>query len=65
MASSVLSCEPRAAAIADSIRRALELDCSGTVNPYGDGKSAHRIATHLASIARPAELLRKRFVDAC
>jgi UDP-N-acetylglucosamine 2-epimerase (non-hydrolysing)/GDP/UDP-N,N'-diacetylbacillosamine 2-epimerase (hydrolysing) len=63
MADSVVSCAPRADAIAAAIERALALDCSRTVNPYGDGNSAARIVARLAAIERPRELLRKRFVD--
>ena len=64
MADSVVSCPPRADAIAAAIERALALDCTGTVNPYGDGNSAGRIVERLAALERPRDLLRKRFADA-
>jgi UDP-N-acetylglucosamine 2-epimerase (non-hydrolysing)/GDP/UDP-N,N'-diacetylbacillosamine 2-epimerase (hydrolysing) len=63
-ASSVLNCAPRRQDIAAAIRRALEMDCAATVNPYGDGDSAKRIVGHLAALPDPRALLRKRFVDA-
>jgi UDP-hydrolysing UDP-N-acetyl-D-glucosamine 2-epimerase len=63
-ASSVLNCAPRRQEIAAAIRRALEMDCTATVNPYGDGDSAKRIVEHLAALPDPRALLRKRFVDA-
>jgi UDP-N-acetylglucosamine 2-epimerase (non-hydrolysing)/GDP/UDP-N,N'-diacetylbacillosamine 2-epimerase (hydrolysing) len=64
MADSVVSCPPRADAIAAAIERALALDCTRTVNPYGDGNSAGRIVERLAALERPRDLLRKRFADA-
>ena len=63
-ASSVVNCAPRRPEIAAAIRRALEMDCAGTVNPYGDGDSAKRIVAHLAALPDPRALLQKRFVDA-
>jgi len=62
-ASSVIHCAPVAREIAAAIRRAYGLDCSATVNPYGDGESAKRIAAHLAGIGDLRGLLKKRFVD--
>ena len=62
-ADSVISCPPQAAAIAGAIRRAYDLDCSATVNPYGDGESAQRIAAQLAAVRDPRALLKKRFFD--
>lgn len=60
-AASVIHCAPERAAIQASIARALTLDCSGTVNPYGDGKSAARIVEILKTIRPSAELLKKSF----
>jgi UDP-N-acetylglucosamine 2-epimerase (non-hydrolysing)/GDP/UDP-N,N'-diacetylbacillosamine 2-epimerase (hydrolysing) len=62
-ASSVVQCAPVAGDIAASIYRAFALDCSATVNPYGDGDSARRIVAQLAAVADPRALLRKRFFD--
>ena len=39
----------------------MTLDCSRTINPYGDGHSAPRIADLLANAPDPASLLRKPF----
>lgn len=63
LATSVVSCAPRAADIASAIDAALALDCSGTVNPYGDGHSAARIVGQLAAVGDPRALLRKPFFD--
>ena len=46
-----------------TIRRVFALDCSTTVNPYGDGDSARRIVAQLAAVTDPRALLRKRFFD--
>lgn len=62
-AASVLNCEADATAIERTIRHALTMDCSGTINPYGDGESAVRIKQILASINTPSDLLRKKFFD--
>lgn len=62
-AASVVHCAPVAAEIAAAIQRAFALDCSKTVNPYGDGDSARRIVARLAAVADPRALLRKRFFD--
>jgi len=63
-ANSVISCKPNAADIASAIHKAYGLDCSLTINPYGDGESAPRIAEILASTPEPRALLKKRFFDA-
>jgi UDP-hydrolysing UDP-N-acetyl-D-glucosamine 2-epimerase len=60
-AASVLHCKAEQSAIADALQRALSLDCSGVVNPYGDGHSAPRIVNVLRSLPPAAALLRKRF----
>lgn len=60
-AGSVVHCEPTRAAIGAAITQALHLDCSRTVNPYGDGNSAERILAELKRIADPRKLLLKRF----
>ena len=60
-ASSVIDSVPDRHAIAAAIARALALDCSQAVNPYGDGKSSRRIVEVLAELADPSSLLKKRF----
>jgi UDP-hydrolysing UDP-N-acetyl-D-glucosamine 2-epimerase len=60
-AASVIQCAPERTAIGASIAQALTLDCSGTVNPYGDGNSAARIVAILRALGPTAELLKKSF----
>ena len=62
-ASSVLNCPAASGEIAASIRAALQMDCSGAVNPYGDGRSALRIITLLKQVAAPQALLKKTFYE--
>lgn len=62
-AKSVIDCNPDARAISAAIKTALTCDWGGTVNPYGDGKAAPRIVSHLANITDPAALIRKSFKD--
>jgi UDP-hydrolysing UDP-N-acetyl-D-glucosamine 2-epimerase len=62
-ASSVIDCEPDKVAIVDAINRTFTMDCSGTVNPYGDGESSSRIIAVLKAIPDPASLIKKRFFD--
>ena len=62
-ATSVISCAPDAAAIRKGIIQALTLDCSSTINPYGDGNSSLRIKDHLKQIAEPSTLVKKHFFD--
>lgn len=59
--SSVLDCAPERAAIQAALVRALALDCSAVVNPYGDGESSARIVSALAALPPRAELLKKHF----
>ncbi len=60
-ADSVLHCAPSREAIGAAIRRALELDCSATLNPYGDGHSAARIVQALRTLPITPALLQKTF----
>lgn len=60
---SVIDCAADAGEIRSAIERAFELDCSGVVNPYGDGRAAERIVERLAAIECPERLIRKSFVD--
>lgn len=62
-AASVIDCEPDRAAIHAAILRAFALDCSGVINPYGDGHSAPRIVAALKAVTDPASLIRKPFFD--
>ncbi len=60
-ASSVLHCEPQRGAILACIRKALTMDCTGTVNPYGDGHSSQRIVDALLGLPPKERLLKKKF----
>jgi UDP-hydrolysing UDP-N-acetyl-D-glucosamine 2-epimerase len=62
-ASSVINCRPEAGNIERAIREAFTKDCSGAMNPYGDGKSAERIVEVLKAAPDYAALLQKRFFD--
>lgn len=62
-ATSVIDCPPEAAAIRTAIETALAGDWQDTVNPYGDGRAAPRILSHLAAVTDPAALTRKSFED--
>lgn len=62
-ASSIIDCPEDAAAIFDAMQRALTLDCSGTVNPYGDGHASERLLNFLRTFDDPRKLLRKKFHD--
>jgi len=62
-ASSVIECKPDAKQIFSAIKSAFELDCTDTINPYGDGKTALRIIKVLKSIRSPSSLIKKHFFD--
>lgn len=62
-AASVINCAPVSGEISKAIVRALATDCSGTVNPYGDGNSSIRIKDRLKQIVEPSVLLKKHFFD--
>jgi UDP-N-acetylglucosamine 2-epimerase (non-hydrolysing)/GDP/UDP-N,N'-diacetylbacillosamine 2-epimerase (hydrolysing) len=61
MADSVISCDADSESVVGAIQSAFEYDCSGTVNPYGDGHASERIAAVLKALPDPAALLKKRF----
>jgi len=63
LAASVIDCPPTADEIGSALARALASDCSGTINPYGDGNSSARIKDGLKQIAAPSALLKKHFFD--
>jgi len=62
-ATSVINCRQEASAIKEAVLQAFTLNCSGTVNPYGDGNSSVRIKDCLKQIIEPAALLKKHFFD--
>lgn len=63
----VIDCEPAADAIVAAVRHALSPafveSLGGLANPYGDGRSAPRIAEILATAALGPTLILKRFAD--
>lgn len=62
-AASVVNCAPAQTEIAAAIGRALALDCSHVVNPYGDGHAAQRIVEVLRATPDYPALLHKHFHD--
>ena len=60
-AASVIHCVARTGAIRQAVERALTLDCSSVVNPYGDGLSAPRIVQILRHAPPRATLLARSF----
>lgn len=62
-AASVVNCAPLQAEIAAAIGRALALDCSRVVNPYGDGHAGERIVAILQRAPDFRTMLHKHFYD--
>lgn len=62
-AESVIDCGESPDEISNAISRALSRGRRGTVNPFGDGRSAERIVAILAAETDPKHLIRKRFHD--
>lgn len=62
-ASSVIDSEPEAQKILAAIKEAFDLNCSGTINPYGDGKTAPRVSKIISEIESPLSLVKKHFFD--
>ena len=60
-AGSVLNCGPARDEILSAIQDALARDCSGTVNPYGDGAASPRIIAAIEAIEDPQALIQKSF----
>jgi UDP-N-acetylglucosamine 2-epimerase len=58
---SVVHCEPERGAIRSALARALAMDCSDVVNPFGDGQAAPRIVAALRQMPPRAELIKKHF----
>jgi UDP-N-acetylglucosamine 2-epimerase (non-hydrolysing) len=59
----VIDVTPRRDEIHHAILRAMDMDCSGVVNPYGDGHAAEKIAGVLKTLSDPKALVKKSFVD--
>lgn len=63
-ASSVVDCAAETDAISQAILYAINLNCSKTVNPYGDGDSSKRIACVIKSLPVSRQrLLQKKWGD--
>ncbi len=62
-AASVIHCPCETDAIKEAIRQALTMDCTATVNPYGDGHTAERIAAILCEVLERGVDLKKAFYD--
>ncbi|MCL6479861.1 MAG: UDP-N-acetylglucosamine 2-epimerase (hydrolyzing) [Peptococcaceae bacterium] len=62
-ASSVINCPPSSGAILEAINRAFVMDCSGAINPYGDGNSSQRIVKVLKELPDFGNLLKKSFFE--
>lgn len=60
-AASVIDCAPERQAIGHALRQAAGMDCSGVINPYGDGHAAERIVAVLETLGDLRALLKKRF----
>lgn len=60
-ATSVLDCNPTSEDIIATIRKALALDCSATVSPYGGGDAAKQIIDVLLGVADFKALIKKHF----
>ncbi|MDC8758887.1 UDP-N-acetylglucosamine 2-epimerase [Janthinobacterium fluminis] len=60
-AASVLHCEAERGAIAAALGKALALDCSAVLNPYGDGASSARIVAALRQLPGDPARLKKTF----
>ncbi len=62
-AGSVINCPVERKAIVRAIEEAFHKDCSGVINPYGDGESARRIHGILKQVSDFQELLKKHFYE--
>jgi UDP-hydrolysing UDP-N-acetyl-D-glucosamine 2-epimerase len=62
-ATSVIHCAPTTQSIHAALREAMHMDCSGTINPYGDGQSTARILSALQNFKADRDVLKKRFHD--
>jgi UDP-hydrolysing UDP-N-acetyl-D-glucosamine 2-epimerase len=61
LASSIINCEPIAKDIESAIQKAFELDCSNTMNPYGNGDSVPQMISIIKNIKDYYVLLKKHF----
>ncbi|MHC1759648.1 MAG: UDP-N-acetylglucosamine 2-epimerase [Negativicutes bacterium] len=62
-AASILDCEAKCESILDTVYKAMKMDCSQVVNPYGDGNSSEQILAALKSCKNYQSLLQKKFFE--
>ncbi len=62
-ASCVLDCPPERDDIRNAIKKALVMNCSKVINPYGDGYTAEKVIEILRRYNDPRSLVRKKFID--
>lgn len=62
-ASSVICCPAQRTEILNAIQKALQLDCAGSENPYGNGGSAEKIAEILGTFPDFKPLIKKHFFE--
>ncbi len=62
-AASIIDCAAERAAILEALAKALALDCSTVVNPYGQGQASEKILAALKGIGDFKALVRKPFYD--
>jgi UDP-N-acetylglucosamine 2-epimerase (non-hydrolysing)/GDP/UDP-N,N'-diacetylbacillosamine 2-epimerase (hydrolysing) len=60
---SVINCLPKKEEIIAAIQHSFTLDCSGIVNPYGDGTSSQKILAILKGDFEGSRLIKKRFFE--
>lgn len=58
---SVINCEPKSIAIQRAIEEAFRKDCTGAVNPYGEGDASAKIVAILRGIPNYSPLIIKHF----
>jgi UDP-hydrolysing UDP-N-acetyl-D-glucosamine 2-epimerase len=63
LASSVVQCEPEINSVFQAIQKAIGLDASDVVNPYGQGGSSQKIREELEKIDNFSQLIQKHFFD--
>jgi UDP-hydrolysing UDP-N-acetyl-D-glucosamine 2-epimerase len=58
---SVVHCEANKVAIHNAISKALAMDCSNVLSPFGDGQSTTRILKLLKELPQKSQLIKKHF----
>ena len=57
----MIDCKAMAVDIRNAIEKAMLVDCSNVINPYGDGHTAMKIIELIKSIPNPKSLVKKEF----